>query len=199
MKLFGSPESAHALKVKFFMQWANIPHKYEFIDIFSDRETRNPEFLKFSKFAQVPMLIDGGKAYIQSNAILMHLADKIAFFKSDEERQRNLEWLMWETNKIGMCLPQLRAHRMFDGCQLSQGAYDWLHDRYIHDVNVLNDELKDQRRFILGDAVSPADFSLCAYLMYAEDTQVDVPQNVERWLQRLKKLNGWQDPFEMLK
>lgn len=199
MKLFGNPESAHVLKVKFFMQWAEMPHEYEFIDIFSARETRNPEFLKASKFAQVPMLIDDGKSYIQSNAILMHLADKIKFFKSDEKRQSNLEWLVWEANKIGMCLPQLRAHRMFDGCQLSQGAYDWLHDRYIHDVNLLNDELNDGRHFILGDAVSPADFSLCAYLMYAEDAQVDVPKNVARWLQRLKTLNGWQDPFQMLK
>ena len=189
MKLFGHPDSGHALKVKFFLEWLGIDHEYEYVDIFSKRTTRSAEFLAASKFEEVPTLIDGEAAYIQSNAILVYLADKYGVFKDSETRQRCLEWLVWEANKIGLCLPQLRADKKLSGqypsLKLSPGAYEWLMARYTHDVNVLDKALSDNRLFILGEEISPADFSLSAYLMYADEAAVEVPQYVAGWLSRL--------------
>ncbi len=202
MKLFGHPDSGHSLKVKFFLDWLGIEYLYEYVDIFSNRETRGSEFLTVSKFSEVPTLIDNEKYYIQSNAIIIYLADKYGVFNSNEERQKNIEWLVWEANKIGMCLPQLRADKKFSEehpeFKLSKGAYDWLLARYSHDVNLLDNELNDNRQFILGDKISPADFSLSAYLMYANEAEVEVPKNVENWLNRLKEQKGWKSPYEML-
>lgn len=202
MKLFGHPDSGHAFKVKFFLDWLNVDYEYEVIDIFSARETRSAEFLNASTFAQVPTLIDNGASYIQSNAILVYLADKYAPFTSANEKQRCLEWLMWEANKIGLCLPQIRCHEVlaarYPHFHLSQGAYDWLMVRYTHDVGVLNQTLA-HTPFILGSTPSIADFSLCAYLMYADEAKVDVPEHVERWLNRLREQDGWQHPYDMLK
>ena len=202
MKLYGHPDSGHALKVKFFLEWLEVEHEYEFVDIFSEQRTRSDEFLKASKFSEVPTLIDNKQCYIQSNAILVYLSDKYEKFKSSNEKQRCLEWLVWEANKIGMCLPQLRANeklsKIYPDFKLSQGAYDWLKVRYKHDVGVLDKELAD-KPFILGNAISPADFSLSAYLMYADEASVEVPRNVLHWLDRLREQNGWQSPYEMLK
>ncbi|MDM5147486.1 glutathione S-transferase family protein [Candidatus Persebacteraceae bacterium Df01] len=202
MKLFGHPYSGHALKVKFFLAWLEIEHQYECVDIFSERSTRSDEFLKASKFSEVPTLIDDGQCYIQSNAILVYLSDKFRQFKNSNEKQKCLEWLVWEANKIGMCLPQLRANeklsKTYPEFRLSQGAHDWLSIRYKHDVGVLDKELAD-KSFILGNSISPADFSLSAYLMYSDEVSIEVPQNVERWLDRLRKQKGWQSPYEMLK
>ena len=202
MKLFGHPDSGHALKVKFFLEWIGADHEYECIDIFSDRNGRSTEFLYASKFSEVPTLIHDSKCYIQSNAILVYLSDYFDIFKSSDERQKCLEWLVWEANKIGMCLPQLRAHEKFSDqipeFQLSQGAYDWLYARYKHDVGILDREFAD-KPFVLGDEVSPADFSLSGYLMYANEAKVNVPQNVKSWLGRLQEQRGWQSPYEMLK
>ncbi|MFK8183689.1 MAG: glutathione S-transferase family protein, partial [Phormidesmis sp.] len=160
MKLFGHPDSGHALKVKFFLNWLGIPHEYEYVDIFSDRTTRSVAFLSASKFAEVPTLLDGEGVYIQSNAILVYLADKYEVFKTPAARQKCLEWLVWEANKIGLCLPQLRADKKLSGqypaLKLSPGAYEWLFARYQHDVNVLDRELSDDRQFILGQEISPA-------------------------------------------
>lgn len=202
MKLYGHPDSGHALKVKFFLNHHQIPHQYEYVDIFAEPSTRSDEFLAASRFAEVPTLIDGEHSYIQSDAILMYLSDKFNLFTSDDERQKCLEWLMWEANKIGLCLPQLRAHEKFadlyPSLKLSQGAYDWLSARYKHDVGVLDKELAD-KPFILGDAISAADFSLSAYLMYADEAKVEVPANVQAWLNRMQSQNGWMSPYEMLK
>lgn len=199
MKLFGHPESGHAFKVKFFMQSANIEHDYEAIDIFLPRPDRPAEFLAASKFCEVPALIDGEQHLVQSNVILLYLAEKFDLFNSDDTRQRNLEWLAWEANKIGLCLPQLRADKRFEDGKLSDGARDWLRARYDHDVSVIDNELSDGRAFILGDKANIADFSLSGYLMRAAEAEVDVPRHVGDWLDRLRTQNGWQNPYEMLK
>jgi glutathione S-transferase len=200
MKLYGHPDSGHALKVKFCLNSANIEHEYEVIDIFSDQNSRNPEFVNRSKHCEVPLLVDEDISLIQSNSILIYIAKKFGLYgaKSDSELQTCLEWLMWESNKIGMCLPQLRADKKLKGFELSNGAREWLLARYTHDVGVINNELKDARPYIIGDNLSIADFSLCGYLMYAEEAEVDIPKNVDIWRDRLKNLNGWSNPYEML-
>ena len=199
MKLYGHPDSGHAFKVKFFLQWANIEHDYEMIDIFSPRPSRPAEFLAASKFCEVPALIDGDNKLIQSNAILLYLADKYDHFTDADTRQRNLEWLIWEANKIGMCLPQLRADKRFEDSKLSNSAREWLLARYTHDIGIIDEELSDGRPFLLGDDMGIADFSLSGYLMHAAEAEVEVPRHVGAWLDRLRAQNGWQNPYEMLK
>ena len=199
MKLYGHPDSGHAFKVKFFLQWANIEHDFELIDIFSPRPSRPAEFLAASKFCEVPALIDGDNNLIQSNAILLYLADKYDHFDNADTRQRNLEWLIWEANKIGMCLPQLRADKRFEDSRLSEGARDWLRARYDHDVGVIDTELSDGRAFMLGDKANIADFTLFGYLVHVTEAEVPVPTHVAAWLDRMRTLNGWQHPYEMLK
>jgi glutathione S-transferase len=200
MKLYGHPDSGHALKVKFCLNSASIEHEYEVIDIFSDKNSRNLDFVNRSKHCEVPLLVDGDKNLTQSNAILVYIAKKFQLYgaNSDSELLACLEWLMWESNKIGMCLPQLRADKKLKSFELSNGAREWLLARYIHDVGVINNELKDARPYIVGENLTIADFSLCGYLMYAEEAEVDIPKNVDAWRERLKNLNGWSNPYEML-
>ena len=202
MKLYGHPDSGHAFKVKFCLDSAGIKHKYELIDIFSERSARNPDFVERSKFCEVPLLVDGGKNLIQSNAILIYIAKKYEIYGAEIETdlQDCLEWLVWEANKIGMCLPQLRADKKFKdlGFGLSDGASEWLYNRYLHDVGVIDSELRDGRPYILGENLTIADFSLCGYLMYADEAEVDVPKNVENWLENLRQLDSWASPYEML-
>lgn len=200
MKLYGHPDSGHAFKVKFCLNAANIDHQYQVVDIFSPRKDRDLEFVNRSKFCEVPLLVDQEINLTQSNAILIYIANKYQVYagQSASEFQRCLEWLLWEANKIGMCLPQLRADLKFKGFELRSDARQWLLSRYTHDVGVIDDQLSDGRPFIVGENITIADFSLCGYLMYAKEARVVVPTNVVGWLNRLKQLDGWSDPYEML-
>jgi glutathione S-transferase len=175
-----------------------VPHDYALIDIFSAPETRPEEFLAASRHCEVPCLIDGDTSLIHSNAILLYLAEKLGHLSDADIRQKNLEWLVWEANKIGMCLPQLRADQRFEDARLSDGARDWLRARYDHDVGVLDAELSDGRAFILGDSPQIADFSLYGYLVHVHEAEVPVPTHVAAWLDRMRALQGWQHPYEML-
>lgn len=198
MKLYGHPDSGHAFKVKFFLQWAGVAHDYEEIDIFAPRDSRPAAFIQASRYGEVPCLVDGDRHLVQSNAILLYLADKLGCFDGADNRQRHLEWLCWEANKIGLCLPQLRGDKRFADARLSEGARDWLQARYHHDVGVLARELGDGRRFITGDAPGAADFSLCGYLVHAAEAEVVVPSAVQQWLDRLRELPGWAHPYQCL-
>lgn len=200
MKLFGHPDSGHAYKVRLLLVTGGIEHDYEVVDIFSRRDTRSDEFQRNARFGEVPLLLDDGVAFTQSNAILLHLATRFSRWGAEDKQTLQLcrEWLFWEANKIGMCLPQLRADRLFADSALRPDARAWLHGRYEHDVHVLDRQLAETGAFILGDAVSIADYSICAYLFLAEDAAVDVPANVTAWLVRMQGLAGWQAPAELL-
>ena len=146
------------------------------------------------------MLRDGALTLVQSNAILVHLATRIGGWGAEDEQvmHRCLEWLFWEANKIGMCLPQLRAAQRFAAAHPGQGALDWLLARYRHDVALLDAELADGRAFMIGDAPTIADFSLSGYLFFADEARVEVPSHVQIWLNRLAALPGWQHPYDLM-
>ncbi len=200
MKLFGHPESGHAFKVRLCLKLAGIKHDYEVVDIFADRDKRQQEFMDSSRFGEVPVLLDDGQALVQSNAILLHIATQHRLMGGQDSQLLNrcTEWLFWEANKIGMCLPQLRVAEKFEPEYLSKSAKDWVTSRYNHDVNVIENELADGRSFILGDEVTIADCSLCGYLYFADEAKVTVPANVSRWLQRIAGLPGWQHPYSLM-
>ena len=55
---------------------------------------------------------------------------------------------------------------------------------------------------MVGDAPTIADFSMSAYLFYpAEESGIDVARlypEIGAWLQRLRAVPGWGDPYEVL-
>lgn len=200
MKLFGHPDSGHAYKVRLFLVTNGIEHDYETVDILAPRTERSEEFQRFARFGEVPTLVDEGEAYTQSNAILIHLAQRFGQWgaESTVRFQRTLEWLFWEANKIGMCLPQLRADRLFEDSRLAPDARRWLMARYEHDIGVLNTQLTKTGAFLVDGELSIADFSVCGYLFYAEQAEVEVPDQVAKWLQRLQDLPSWAPPSRLL-
>lgn len=111
MKLFGQPDSGHDFRVKVFLVKADIQHEYEEIDILSPRASHPICFTANAKFQEVPLLIDDGQPYVQSNAILLHHASKTGDWGAGNPAifSRYKEWLFWESNKLGLYLPQLRA------------------------------------------------------------------------------------------
>lgn len=201
MKLFGHPESGHAFKVKFFLEVFGIEHQYERVDIFKDRSERQTEFRVNARYGEVPLLLHNGRALTQSNAILLYLARQTGCGLGNQPstEQQCLEWLMWEANKIGMCLPQLRSFLRFDMSDRQRDARPWLYDRYLHDVGVIEDALSDGRSWIVDDTnPTIADFSLCGYLVFAEEAEVKVPEKTALWLERLFALKGFQHPYSLL-
>ncbi|WP_063627869.1 glutathione S-transferase family protein [Paraburkholderia fungorum] len=200
--LYGHPESGHSYKVKLLMDVSGIEYEYRLIDIDLAREERPEPFrsLSLARFGEVPLLTHGDDVYVQSNAILCFLARHLHAFAGQDQNvmARAMEWLFWEHNKIGLCLPHLRLARNFFPDQYPEGAVGWLQSRYDADVGRFAKELSDGRAFILGDAISIADFSLCGYIYWANQAEVSLPMPVLRWASRIAGLPGWKLPYALL-
>ena len=183
------------------MTVAAIEHDYECVDIWIPRDQRSAEFQSAARFGEVPVLIDQGQAHTQSNAILIHLARQAQAWGAEnpERLDHCTQWLMWEANKIGLCVPQLRSRAIFGSEAALDNAFEWLSQRYLHDVNIIEAELADGRQWIIGgEQPSIADFSLCGYLYFADEASLDVPDNVQAWLDRIAGLKGWEHPYTLL-
>ncbi|MCE3265034.1 MAG: Maleylacetoacetate isomerase/Glutathione S-transferase [Pseudoduganella sp.] len=197
--LYGSAESGHSYKVRLMLEVAALPYRYEEIDLRIERDARPEPFRSVAKFGEVPLLMHAGQPYIQSNAILLHLAQHTAAFggETPERLARCREWLFWEANRIGTSLPHLRFGQRFDPQGYPQGVLAWMRQRFDADIARLDEELSDGRAFVLGDAPTVADFALCGYMFWPEQARVSYGPHVTAWLARISTLPGWRHPYDM--
>jgi glutathione S-transferase len=196
--LFGNRDSGHAYKVRLMLSLSGLPYEYTEIDLDLPRPLRPEPFRSVAKYGEVPLLLHNGRPYVQSNAILLHLAGHTLRFggESAERMDRMREWLFWEANRVGFSLANLRYGQKY----LPEGAASdgqvMLRDRFNADIARLDDELSDGRAFIMDDTPSIADISLCGYMFWPEQANVTMPAHVQGWLDRISSLPGWRHPYD---
>jgi glutathione S-transferase len=198
--LYGHHESGHSFKVALALSLAGIRYDFRWVDLAVPPERRPAEVRAVSKFGEVPVLVDEGAPLVQSNAILLHLAQQHRRLGGETEARHALarEWLFWEANRIGFSLANLRHLVYFNGGAAGP-VLDWLRGRLAEDLRRLDAELAGAR-FLLGDAISVADVSCCAYLTFAQQAQVDLAPwpAITRWLARIGEQPGWQPPDQLM-
>lgn len=198
--LYGHHDSGHAYKVRLALTVAQVPHHYVPIDIWQPHSDRPEPFRSLAPFGEVPLLRWDGQVYAQSDAILCEIACRCRVLggESSDRFARAREWLFWEANRLGMCLPQLRYAARFAPDDFSEGALEWLQARLKQDLARLEKELTRTQAFILDGQPSIADFALCGYLFWAQEANVTPPPQVCLWLERIANLPGWQGPYDLL-
>jgi glutathione S-transferase len=198
--LYGNRESGHSYKVRLMLALTQTPHEYRPVDIQLPRDRRPAEFQQVSKYGEVPVLVDRGQAFVQSNAILLHLAQRtLKFYGRDAvDHDQVREWLFWEANRIGISLPNLRfALRWVPDTKPE--VLDWLRARAMADLDRVNGEFAEHK-FLLGDIPTVADISCCGYLFWADQAGIDLARwpNVQRWLADIGALPGWKHPHDLM-
>src|SRR5688572_9516241 len=165
--LYGHPESGHTYKVALTLQLAGLPFEYRWVDVFKPLEQRAADFQAASRHGEIPVLVDDGEPLVQSNAILLHLAEKYRTLGGENARRLELarEWLFWEANRIGFSLPNLRHVLRFDETPAPGELLDWLRSRLGLDLRRLDRELTTEQ-WLLGTGPSVVDVACFAYLCY---------------------------------
>lgn len=198
MLLYGSTDSGHSFKVRSYLLIAGIAHDYRWIDLGLPRADRPADFVAASRFGEVPVLVDEGKALCQSNAILVHLATKTQRLAGrPQEWQSVLEWLAWEANRVGFSVPNLRFALRWAKQPPQVLAY--LRSRAEADLRTLDDFLSSSE-FLLPSGPTVADISCSAYVFWLPQAGLSDAgyPNVRRWLSALRGLPGWRHPDEAL-
>jgi glutathione S-transferase len=192
MLLYGHHDSGHAYKVRLFLLLTQTPHAYRWVDIWGPSENRPSDFRAASAYGEVPVLVDEGRNWCQSNAILIHLAQKTQRLTgTPAEWPRVVEWLFWEPNRINYSVPQLRYSAKFEA--LPEGLLAFLRARAATDLQRLNTVLAEHP-FLLPSGPTIADLSCASYLFWADQAQLDLSTypHVQRWLSDIARLPHWQ-------
>lgn len=187
--LYGHPDSGHACKVALALRLAALAHRSVRVDIWAERSTRPAEFLAASPFAEVPCLIIDSVAHTQSGAILLELATRFGVLGSEsaEGLRRGRELLMWEANRIGMCLPQLIEARRVRGEGFSPGAVEWLTGRYRVDAARFG-LLLGAAPFFHGAVPGIGDCAIYGYTQWLPEAGVEPTAAMAGWLSRMRAL-----------
>lgn len=196
--LYGNAHSGHSYKVRLLLLLSPVPHHYQPIALDIPRAERPAAFVAASRFGEVPVLIDGGVALCQSNAILLHVAQRTGVFGgAPDERSAVTEWLFWETNRIGFSVPNLRFALRWAPQPAEVLAY--LRARALADLQTL-DEALERTEFLLPSGPTIADIACAGYLFWLDQAGIEAAAfaHVARWLNSLSALPGWAHPDEAL-
>jgi glutathione S-transferase len=156
-----------------------------------------------NEMGEVPILDDGERRLTQSGVILTYLAEKHKAFggQSEEERLEVLRSLLFDNHKFTSYFASYRFMKAFGPSAPDAAVMNWLRGRLDNAFGIVNKHLSG-RAFMVGQSHTIADISLSGYLFYPiEESGYEVRDrfpNIASWLERLRDVPGWADPYEIL-
>ena len=203
IRLHGFSQSGNTFKVAFFLRALGVPFEPVFVD-FMHGATREPAWrTQINEMGEVPVYEDGALRLTQSGVILTHLAQAHGAYggRDENERREVLRWLFFDNHKLTSYLASYRFMKSFAPTPPDPAVLAWLHGRMEIAFRVLDKHLA-RSSFVVGDAPTIADFSICGYLFYpVEESGYDVAgqfSHIAAWLDRLRALPGFASPYDVL-
>ncbi|HTB03524.1 MAG TPA: glutathione S-transferase family protein [Bradyrhizobium sp.] len=202
--LYGSPHSLPTYKVALMLRLSGAPFSFRYVS-FQKGMHKAPEFLALSRWAQVPVLIDDGETYLQSAAIVEHLAKTLGRFQGKDAtaRQHVREWLYWDVDTlfppIFNCYGVQLGQRNLLPIQVDPVIAAHHRQRSETALSVLDSHLAG-RDYLCAAEPTIADLFCYGDIAFAEICAFDLKRwtNVARWAVRITALPGFEAPFELL-
>ena len=201
MQLHCFGESGNAFKCALALTLADLDWSPVYVDFFNG-EARGEAFRKLNPMGEVPVLVDGDTVLTQSGVILDYISSKTGQLggRSAAERRDILRWLFWDNHKFSGQIGTTRFLSNFlPEAKRPEGVIPFQQGRLKAAYRVLDDHLEN-RDWVVGEAVTIADLSLCGYLYYPEPfgfSRADWP-HIDCWLDRIAALPGWKHPYDMM-
>lgn len=197
--LYGMLGSGPTYTVALMLSLSKYPFSYIHVNL-REGQHKQPDYLVKNRYGQVPALRDGQAYFVQSAAVLQHLADELHKFdgKTELERNRIREWLFWQWDKLALPVFRLRAR--------SRGLRQFGDEvRIMYDTEakaalaMLEHELV-KSEWIAAKRPTIADIGVYGVLRYAAEANIDLTPypNVTAWKKRFEALPGFGTPEQTL-
>ena len=165
-------------------------------------ESRKAEFLAVNPNGKLPTLTDGDVKMWEASAVMAYLARaaRSDLWPDDERQIEVLRWLSFDAHHFGRHAGTLFfefiVKRMFGIGPPNTPAVEEATTSFRRYAAVLEEHLQG-RKYLLGDQLTIADFSMAASLPYAADAKIPVAEfpKLARWHDRLNELDAWREPF----
>ena len=202
MKLYCFGESGHSYKAALALQLAEIDWTPIFVDFFNG-ETRSDQYRnQVNEMGEAPVLVDGDIKLTQSGVIQNYLYNRTGKHggKDEAEKLEILRWILWDNHKLSSFAGNTRfLMNFFPKDKRPQPVIDFNLSRLMRSYGILEKALTD-KDFLVGNSISHADMTCCAYLYYPEPfgfERADWP-NIDRWLENISTIPGWQHPYDLM-
>ena len=196
-------QSGNCYKVALFLRALQQPCEMVLVD-YMHGQTRDATWREQrNEMGEAPVLEDGLRRLTQSGAILTYLASKHDRFggSSEVDKQEVLRWLLFDNHKFTSYFATYRFMKAFGPSVPDPAVMTWLRGRIDGAYGIVDKHLATQK-FIVGDAPTIADFSLCGYVFYPrEESGYDIEgmyPNISAWMGRVRALDGWAGPYDIL-
>jgi glutathione S-transferase len=200
MKLYYA-ETLNPRKACAVAKYLNSPVEFIRVEL-GKGEHKQPSYLSINPNGKVPALEVGNFTLWEADAIMAYLARFAGsdLLPSDDRQIEVMRWLSWSAQHftrhggslyfqyiikpwVGLGNPDLAAVKE------AQGFFRQF-------AGVLDQHLAD-RKYLLGDQLTIADFSVGVSLPYADKANIPLAEfpNVARWYDRMNEMPAWREPF----
>jgi glutathione S-transferase len=202
--LYGSPHSLPTYKVALMLRLAGEPFSFRYVSLQKGMH-KTAEFSALSRWGQVPVLVDGGRIYNQSAAIVEHLAQTLGRFQGPDAATRQVarEWLYWDVDvlfpPIFGCYGVLLGQRKLLPISVEPMIADYHRRRAETALSVLDTHLAG-RSYLCAAEPTIADLFCYGDVAFAQVCAFDLDRwsNVAAWAGSVTALAGFKAPFSLL-
>lgn len=197
--LYGTVMSGPTYTVGLMLSLCKHPFSYFHINL-REGQHKQPDYLVKNRYGQVPALRDGQTYYVQSAAILEHLAESLGKFdgKTALERTRIREWLFWQWDKLSIPILRLRARNR--GFRQFGDEVRTMYDTEAKAALAVLDHELARGDWIAGKRPTIADIGCFGVIRYCPEANIDITpyQHVVQWKKRFEALPGFGTPEQIL-
>ena len=204
--LHGFSQSGNTYKVALMLQALQLPWTARHVPLadFAAGLTRSEPWRQAeNEMGEVPILEADGQRLTQSAAILLFLAERHGRYggANANERQEVLRWLFFDNHKFTSYFATWRFMKSFAPTPPEPVLEQWFKGRIANAFGIVDKHLAG-RSFMVGDAPTVADISMCGYQYFpVEESGIDVAAQypaIAAWRDRLKAaLPGWKPPYAL--
>ena len=198
MKLYGFPQSPNTWKVLALASHIGVPLRLELVDLTKGAQ-RQPEYLALSPSGRTPTLVDGDFVLWESTAILQYIASRLptALWPADDRKRADImRWQSWQLQHWSQaCEPFLfeRIVKPFFNLGAPDPAVIARAEAVFEKEAGLLDRHLAARRWLVGEGVTLAEYSVAPYLVHAEGCGMPLARypNIVRWFGEVSGLPSW--------
>lgn len=196
MKYYYHPASPNCRKVSALIEMLGIDAEHVFVNL-PKGEQATPKFLAINPNGMVPALVDDGTTVLESNCILIHLAEKAGSeLWSQADKLDILRWMFWEQSHFMYAAGTLFFQKLLKpliGQEPDEARIAEAVAKFRRHAKALDGHLEN-RTWLVGDRMTLADLAVAANLTYADATGLPMEEfpNVRRWYAAIEALPAWQ-------
>jgi len=206
MKLYGFPPSPNTWKVRAVAAHLGLPLELQLVDL-TKGEQRTPSYLALNPTGRAPTLVDGDFVLGESTAIIHYLANQKpnTLWPNDARSRADiLRWECWQLAHWGgeSCQPlifQNLVKKILNMGAADPAAVEKGNECFNREARMLDDHLAKQP-YLVGSAVTIADFSVAAPLFYAKEAELPIAPyaHLRDWFARVSALPAWKETAPQL-